>query len=128
MHARPGVRSYEIERSPAPSFPGGIRVVVRDGGRTLDLIRSPSSAYLLPDLADFSLVKQEAGLASAKGIMLCGETLWLERFDEHFAWHPQRNPRDWPLVTGKPLCVTLGVPAPICGATYLWPNSAGKPS
>ena len=31
------------------------------------------------------------------------------------------------LVTWYPLRVRLAVPAPSCGATYLWPNSAWKP-
>lgn len=38
----------------------GMRVVLRDNGRYLDLFPSALSSYLLPELADFSAVRREA--------------------------------------------------------------------
>lgn len=56
-----------IDRSPFTTPAGGegrhvhvdgLRVVTRNDGRCLDLVSSPSSSYLLPDLADFSLLQR----------------------------------------------------------------------
>jgi hypothetical protein len=38
----------------------GVRLVTRENGRYVDLMPSPSSSYLLPTLADCSLVRREA--------------------------------------------------------------------
>lgn len=43
-----------------PGRPDGVRVVTRENGRFLDLMPSPSSSYLLPTLADCSLLRREA--------------------------------------------------------------------
>lgn len=40
--------------------PDGLRVVTRENGRYIDLMPSPLSSYLLPPLADSSLVRREA--------------------------------------------------------------------
>ena len=42
------------------SRPEGVRVVTRENGRYVDLMPSTLSSYLLPTLADFSLVRREA--------------------------------------------------------------------
>lgn len=45
--------------APPPSG-GGVRVVTRNNGQYVDLMPSPSSSYLLPELANSSLVRREA--------------------------------------------------------------------
>jgi len=43
-----------------PLSADGVRLVTRENGRYVDLMPSPSSSYLLPTLADCSLVRREA--------------------------------------------------------------------
>jgi hypothetical protein len=43
-----------------PPKADGVRLVTRENGRYVDLMPSPSSSYLLPTLADCSLVRREA--------------------------------------------------------------------
>ena len=56
-----------------------------------------------------------------------GKPGWLVR-NAPLIWLPFSSTR-FPaeLVTWYPLRLTLSVPAPSCGAMYLWPNSAWKP-
>lgn len=60
----------------------GVRVVVRDHGKCLDVVTSPSSSYLLPDLADFSLVKGEAMHAGFGRVMLGGGAVRVDRLSD----------------------------------------------
>ena len=57
-----------------------------------------------------------------------GKPGWLVR-NAPLIWLPFSSTR-FPaaLVTSNPLRLRLSVPAPSCGATYLWPNSAWKPA
>jgi hypothetical protein len=68
--------------SPAPPpFPvDGVRVVTRDNGRHVDLMPSPSSSYLLPELANSSLVRRES--RSGPGAIRFSTGNVVELFDE----------------------------------------------
>jgi hypothetical protein len=68
--------------SPAPPpFPvDGVRVVTRDNGRHVDLMPSPSSSYLLPELANSSLVRRES--RSGPGAIRFTAGNVVELFDE----------------------------------------------
>lgn len=56
----------------------GVRVVTRGDGQILDVVCSPSSAYLLPDLSGFSLMKRETDIGFGH-LMFSGPTV---RIDE----------------------------------------------
>jgi hypothetical protein len=98
------LRSYEIVNTfAAPPQPDGLRVVVREDGRCLDVVASPSSSYLLPDLADFSLVKREAEPAGIKRIMLCGNAVHVEKVSDPDRDRGLRSPSaigGWGLAAG----------------------------
>jgi hypothetical protein len=65
----------------APPLPSdGVRVVTRDNGRYVDLMPSPSSSYLLPDLASASLVRREARFGASAIRFIAGDVV--ELFDE----------------------------------------------
>ena len=55
-----------------------MRVVTRNDGRCLDVVASPSSSYLLPDLSDFSLVKREARPVGIGRITLHGNRVKID--------------------------------------------------
>lgn len=77
------LQSYGIGDTDAERLrPDGVRVVVRGDGRWVDVVASPSSSYLLPDLAEFSLVKREARLAGMSRIMLCGNTVRVDKLSD----------------------------------------------
>jgi hypothetical protein len=64
-----------------PRFPvEGVRVVTRDTGRQVDLMPSPSSSYLLPELASSSLVRREARSGASAIRFPAGDVV--ELFDE----------------------------------------------
>ena len=52
-------RAASLAQPPTNRPLEGLRVVSRNAGRCLDVVSSPSSTYLLPDLADFSLLNRE---------------------------------------------------------------------
>ncbi|HTZ65211.1 MAG TPA: hypothetical protein VMB51_14000 [Solirubrobacteraceae bacterium] len=72
-----------IGPDPMPAQPHeGIRVVMRDDGRHVDLLPSMLSSYLLPTLADFSLVRQEARSRSFRFTLLGGGTIWFDEVND----------------------------------------------
>jgi len=75
--------SYDdVDKLPPAIRRDGVRVVVRDHGKCLDVLTSPSSSYLLPDLADFSLVKGEAMHAGFGRVMLGGAAVRVDRLSD----------------------------------------------
>lgn len=108
MLADQDVNSYNIVGTvSAPPRPDGVRVVVRDAGRCLDLVASPSSAYLLPDLADFSLVKREGRFAGEGEITIYGDTVRLNKLDGATGSWPRPTPiSDWGLLVAPSTAVT----------------------
>lgn len=65
----------------APAAPplaaDGVRVVTRDNGRYIDLMPSPSSSYLLPELANSSLVRREARSGAGAIRFIAGDVVEL---------------------------------------------------
>ena len=66
--------------APPPPPADGVRVVTRDNGRYFDLMPSPSSSYLLPELASSSLVRREARCGAGAIRFIAGDVV--ELFDE----------------------------------------------
>lgn len=74
--------TYAVGRGSLPARrEQGVRVVLRDNGRFLDLLPSALSSYLLPGLADFSAVRREAR-SKDFGFTLLGGVVQLEETAE----------------------------------------------
>ncbi len=55
------IDDYEVSRGVrSKSDPAGVALLMRDHGDCLDIVPSPSAAYLLPDLFEFSPVRKES--------------------------------------------------------------------
>jgi hypothetical protein len=77
------LQSYEgLHTLPPATSREGVRVVTRNDGKCLDVVASPSSSYLLPDLSEFSLVKGEAYPAGFGRLMLCGGAVRVDRLSD----------------------------------------------
>ena len=66
---------------PRPPRPDGVRIVTRENGRYFDLMPSTLSSYLLPPLADCSLVRREASSA-AGSLRFFGNSVELEEISD----------------------------------------------
>ena len=91
MATKGSLQSYEGLHTPPATRREGVRVVTRNDGKCLDVVASPSSSYLLPDLSEFSLVKGEAYPAGFGRLMLCRGAVRVDRLsDQEEAAHLKR--------------------------------------
>jgi hypothetical protein len=112
------VQTYNILQTvQAPLTPAGVRVVTRNSGRFVDVVASPSSSYLLPELSEFSLLKREARYPGVGAITLCGDQVRVDKFDDALLARQQSS--DWGLVV-SPAAMPSGVIAKL-----LTPATAG---